>query len=91
MEQILLSNFQLLPEHLKAEVVHFAEFLASRAKSSVLGKHIEDNVMLIDEDEEKRKKKERIIAAFEGLKEIKSFHAIEDAVKWQREQRDEWE
>ena len=34
MEQLLLSNFQLLPEHLKAEVVHFAEFLASRAKNS---------------------------------------------------------
>ena len=57
----------------------------------VLGEHLEDNTIPIDANVEKIKRKEQLIAAFEGLKNIKSFQEIEDPVKWQREQRDEWE
>jgi hypothetical protein len=45
----------------------------------------------ISEQEGKLAKKKLFLEALEGLKEIKSFHAIEDAVAWQRAQRDEWE
>jgi hypothetical protein len=57
----------------------------------VLGEHLEDNVLHIDEVEEKRKKKDRLFAALNRLHEIKAFREIEDPVKWQKEQRDEWE
>ena len=45
----------------------------------------------IEIDALKLGKKQRFHKALENLKEITAFQEIKDPVKWQREQRDEWE
>ena len=35
MEQLLLKEYSLLPQHLQTEVLHFIQFLAQKAKSEL--------------------------------------------------------
>lgn len=51
----------------------------------------EDEQDLMTIKEEKLLKKKLFLEALEGLKEVKSMSDIEDAMAWQRAQRDEWE
>ena len=40
---------------------------------------------------QRQAKRERLIAAFERLRELNPYRAITDPVQWQRDLRDEWE
>ena len=65
--------------------------LNQKAEIIVLAEYLSDTVQKADEDALKLEKKQRFHKALESLKEITAFQEIKDPVKWQREQRDEWE